>query len=504
MSDKTSLTAILRPAGSLLDRVDSSPNFLSENQALVDQMVSSSVSEATKGSTLLAMFGAGAVSRLTRAGVMSLALGEGGKIVPLLTRGSSYAIALANESATFAGIERGFHPSPASFEKDWARAFINLGSLKLLGGAAEGQNLLLQHLVTDLGMVGGQQVGAQLGVVERPQGGFAQQMIQAEVLNWSQKGGMALIHGLSPDLLPMEKSMDLYLRSRESGLFSQGQSSPFFSQLVPESPGILAVESLKPEEPNDPNIYKMFGDGKSGEGGLGRRILSLLLPQINETVMPEGAGFNVDGKSIFLEVQKLRTSLEDPSKVQPSQIKEYIKRFSELYPGVAGFHDEVFKGLMALQSLCYGSEPSLRKHALKAYKQLLRTANLTAGDPVAYNMAKSYREQCLDLGHVQQKMALQLYKLYIPFFGKGDSELKKEANEIQSLLNYLESAQAMLLPSEVDSELLEEAVSARNAVLIKLPMEEREKVVENTYVDWVSRLYLNVKGKRMPHRGNYG
>jgi hypothetical protein len=270
MSDKTSLGASLRPAGSLLDRADSSPTPLSENQTLVDQIVSSSVSEAAKGSTLLAMFGAGAVSRLTRAGVMSLALGEGSPILPILTRGSSYAIALANESVTFAGIERGFHPSQTSFEKDWARAFINLGSLKLLGGAAEGQNLLLQHLVTDLGMVGGQQVGAQFGIVERPQGNFARQMVQAEVLNWSQKGGMALIHGLSPDLLPMEKSMDLYLRSREADLFPQEKSSPFFPQLAMATvggPEGLLSESKKSEDRKGPSMVFSEGDPE-GEGSI--------------------------------------------------------------------------------------------------------------------------------------------------------------------------------------------------------------------------------------------
>src|SRR5262245_50204734 len=175
MSEKALSAAILRPASgsNLLSRTDTPSSPLSENQNLVDQTVSSSMDEATKGSTLLAMLGAGAVSRLTRAGVTSFALG-GGTLLPLMAQGSSYAIALANESATFAAIERGFHSSQTSFQRDWAKAFINLGSIKLLGGMAQGQNLLLQHLLTDLGMVGGQQVGAKLGLVEKPQGSLAQ------------------------------------------------------------------------------------------------------------------------------------------------------------------------------------------------------------------------------------------------------------------------------------------------------------------------------------------
>src|SRR5262245_66477224 len=100
MSNTASLGAIFHSASNLLDRPASFSAPLSGNQNLVDQTVSSSLSEATKGSTLLAMFGAGAVSRLTRVGVMSLALGDG-TLLPLVARGGSYAIALANESATF-------------------------------------------------------------------------------------------------------------------------------------------------------------------------------------------------------------------------------------------------------------------------------------------------------------------------------------------------------------------------------------------------------------------
>jgi hypothetical protein len=303
MSKKTSLAAILPLSGSsnLLDRAafHFSPS-LSENQTFVDQLVSTSVNESTKGSMLLAMLGAGAVSRLTRAGVMSIALGEG-TVLPMMARGGSYAIALANESAAFAGIERGFHPSQTSFEKDWAHAFINLGSLKLLGGAAQGQNLILQHLLTDLGMVGGQQVGAQFGLVEKPQGGLAQQMVQAEAMNWSMKGGMGLLNGLSPNLLPMEKSLDLYLRSRETNLFSKGQPTlPFFSQLVPEGPGVFSISSLEPEGPKGPDRFAMTGgemedqngdlirtDFSDGSGHAGTDAFYAGLRRVNQKSIPD-------------------------------------------------------------------------------------------------------------------------------------------------------------------------------------------------------------------------
>src|SRR4029434_8127322 len=130
----------------LLDRASStSQTSLTKTQGLIDHTVSSAVDQATQGSTLAALLGAGGAYRLTRAGVLSM--GEGGALLSHLTRGASYALGLAGESATFAAIERSFHASPTSFGKDWARAFVNLGSLKLLGGAAAGQNVILQHLL---------------------------------------------------------------------------------------------------------------------------------------------------------------------------------------------------------------------------------------------------------------------------------------------------------------------------------------------------------------------
>src|SRR4029453_17506092 len=220
----------------LLDRV-SSTSTLSSDQILVDQLVDNSLSEATKGSTLLAMLGAGYAFRLTRLGTMGLPITEGHSLLTTLSRGASYAVALAGESATFAGIERGFHSSRTSFAKDWARAFISLGSIKLLGTAAQGQSLILQHLLTDLGMVGGQHLGAGLGLMEKPQGGLAQQMVQAEAMNWSMKAGQSLLQGLSPKLNTVEKSLDLFLRSQEMDLASPARPHFFYPQFATETAG---------------------------------------------------------------------------------------------------------------------------------------------------------------------------------------------------------------------------------------------------------------------------
>src|SRR5215467_15121418 len=208
----------LSSRASLLDRANShSQNrSLSQVQSEVDGLVGSAVSTVSDEKMMASLFAAGAVGRFIRLGTVAA---SGKSLAPLAIQAMSHVTALAGESAVFAGMERKFaqwegHAPTQSFQKDWARAFLNLGSLKLLGTAAQGQNLFLQHLLTDLGMVGGQQVGAEFGLVEKPQGTLAQQMVQAEALNWSMKGGMALLHGLAPSFLSMEMSWDLATKSQ--------------------------------------------------------------------------------------------------------------------------------------------------------------------------------------------------------------------------------------------------------------------------------------------------
>ncbi|MFO1519443.1 MAG: serine/threonine-protein kinase [bacterium] len=238
---------------SVLDRSNSvSRSAFSENQALVDQLVSNVMNESTKGSTLAAMVGAGWAFRLTRAGLMSaVTLSEGSALLPTLVRGGSYVAAFGVESATFAGIERGFHtlegrPVSHSFTKDWARAAVNLGSIKFFGAFAGSENLVVQHAFTDLGMVGGQNVAHAWGLTEKPEGNLAQQLVQAEVTNWTLKAGMSLVGGMSPGLMSSERSLDLYLRSKEMGFPWQAKDFVFassrFKPAVEGGPIAMAME----------------------------------------------------------------------------------------------------------------------------------------------------------------------------------------------------------------------------------------------------------------------
>jgi formylglycine-generating enzyme required for sulfatase activity len=186
----------------------------------VNGLVSNAISTVSDGKTMASLFGAGLVGRFIRLGAVAAA---GKSLAPLAVQGLSHVTALAGESAVFAGTERKFaewegHAPIQSFQKDWARALINLGSIKLLGGAAQGQNLLMQHLLTDAGMVGGQYAGYAFGVTNKPQGSIAQQLIRAEGMNLGMKGSLALLHGFSPQLFAMERSIDLSLKSQKTNL----------------------------------------------------------------------------------------------------------------------------------------------------------------------------------------------------------------------------------------------------------------------------------------------
>src|SRR4030095_7643867 len=136
-----------RRSSAILDRVSTTQNQpLTEAQALTDGLVSVSIQEGANLKTAAAMLGAGWVGRFPRIGAMSSLPGQ--RILPQLVRGASYVPALAAESAVFAGIERGFHPSRQPFQKDWAQAAVTLTGLKAFGGMTRTQNLIVQHLFT--------------------------------------------------------------------------------------------------------------------------------------------------------------------------------------------------------------------------------------------------------------------------------------------------------------------------------------------------------------------
>ncbi|MFO1519097.1 MAG: phosphoribosyltransferase [bacterium] len=198
-----------------------SETTLTAFQTQVDGMVSQFAHEASNWRALLAMSTGALAYRWARIG--TLALGRGGLPLSIL----SYATGLSGEVVAFEGTSRLLAPADEINPNRWrwsgtggwqqglASSLITFGMLKGAGSLTQGQNLLFQHLFSDLAMVGGHQVASTLHFIPRPEGSFAEQMLHAEVTNLQLGAGMSLLHSFSPGVAAWERSLDLHLRSRE-------------------------------------------------------------------------------------------------------------------------------------------------------------------------------------------------------------------------------------------------------------------------------------------------
>ena|GEM_PF-5412801 len=224
MSD--SIPRAVKPSESILERapLHSSPIFLTETQAHVDQLVTRSLDEATNWKTLAAITAAGAASRWIRLGSLNSAsplLSGGSTAMNSVVRGASSGVALSGESAVFAGMNRTLQPESTthrSFAQDWMKSAVDLGCLKAFGVLGRDQNFILRQLGADLGLVAGEHAAAALGLVPKPQGNFARQMVDAQALNLSLAAGTVLLNRLAPRLSAAEKSADLLLMSPPASL----------------------------------------------------------------------------------------------------------------------------------------------------------------------------------------------------------------------------------------------------------------------------------------------
>src|SRR5262245_12345708 len=277
---RAGVSYLLSSTDSFLERKSRDPQnktTLSEIQTQVDNLVTHSIDQAFGSKTLVAMVAGGFASRFARMGALETTapfLSKGEMILPFLARGNSYAVALGAESFTFAGVNRGLnnlegHRSIQPFTQEWAHAGITLGLLKSFGALTKEQNVLLQHLTTDLGLVAGQNLGAAAQLEPKPQGDFLQQMLSAEAMNWQMKAGMSLVHSLTPGLLPLEKSMDLLLQSQETdGGFKREPTRLFFSRFAfaaEGGPEIALTENGRSKESKESHLSQMSGDG-GGKG----------------------------------------------------------------------------------------------------------------------------------------------------------------------------------------------------------------------------------------------
>src|SRR4030095_2406676 len=205
--------------GSLLFRasLSHSDQALSLIQNQVDRLVGGFVDQATDWRSLGAMTVGGVSYRLGRIGAMSSI-----RAMPL--RALSIGVGLTAEVSAFEITNRSLqnHPSlwrwsgHGGLKQGLLQSLVTFGSLKGFGKLTEGQNLIIQHLAQDTGMVLGHQISGALRITPAPEGSLTEQFLHAEATNFQISAGMALSHELTNGrLLVSERGLNLKLESQE-------------------------------------------------------------------------------------------------------------------------------------------------------------------------------------------------------------------------------------------------------------------------------------------------
>ncbi|MFO1520384.1 MAG: hypothetical protein U1F57_12110 [bacterium] len=273
---------------------------LTSTQSAVDNMVTHFVEEATSAQGLTAMAAGSLFYRVGRLGVLAAGAQTSRVAAPLFNL-ASYGVGLGAEVTAFEGTNRllssigGNNTNPNAWRWSgrggWAEGLtssaLTFGLLKSAGYAAREQNVILQHLVSDLAMVGGHQVTHAVGITPAPEGTFAEQLLHAEATNLQLGAGMSLLHTAAPGLHVLERSLDLSLRAHsalpslrlfEGGSLASGPALAMAegrSRFVPESEGqeidrilrpqVMAMSKIEMGEPAP------VSSGRGREGG-GRTI----------------------------------------------------------------------------------------------------------------------------------------------------------------------------------------------------------------------------------------
>src|SRR5262249_10563652 len=150
--------------------------------------------QATDWRTLAAMTAGGMAYRFGRVGAMTAGAG----------RIASAGIGLGAEVSAFEMTHRSLNSfsGEASFQPNLWRwegqggirqglssSLITFGSLRGIGTLAQGQNVIVQHLLQDTGMVLGHQISGAFGITSRSTESLAEQFLHAEVTNLQLNAG---------------------------------------------------------------------------------------------------------------------------------------------------------------------------------------------------------------------------------------------------------------------------------------------------------------------------
>ncbi|MFO1518467.1 MAG: 1-acyl-sn-glycerol-3-phosphate acyltransferase [bacterium] len=231
---------------------------LTSTQSQVDAMVSGFAEQASDWRSLAAMATGSLFYRVGRMGTLALGARAGQVAAPVINV-ASYGIGLGTEVAAFEGTSRLLATATGdrsnanlwnwSGRGGWrdglASSMVTFGMLKGAGSLGQSQNVLIQHLFSDLAMVGGHQVTGALGWTPHAEGTFAEQMLHAEVTNIQLGAGMSLLHTVAPGLAAFERGLDLSLRAREL---------PSSTESHPETGSILDGMGLALETAGGPSL----------------------------------------------------------------------------------------------------------------------------------------------------------------------------------------------------------------------------------------------------------
>src|SRR5262245_7864094 len=224
---------------------------LSSVQAQTDGLVESFVQQATDWRSLAALMAGGLTYRFGSVEVMGWGVGAplGAPLVGWAQQAAplrvlSVAAGLGAEVTAFEMTNRSLssltgetrsNPNLWRWEgqgglrQGLLSSLVTFATLKGSARVAQGENIVVQHLLQDTGMVLGHQVTASFGITDRPQGTFVEQFLHAEATNLQMSAGMALAHSVAPGIQGLERGLDLSLRSIPSTLSHSPHFGPAFA-----------------------------------------------------------------------------------------------------------------------------------------------------------------------------------------------------------------------------------------------------------------------------------
>ncbi len=233
--------------------------ILSSTQLEINQLINTFISEACDWKTLAAMTVGGLAYRAGKLATL--------KFLPGI---AARAVGLALEAITYRSGEallRGQDLKVAFDPRGLLSTTLDFGLLKGAGKFVQHKNLFLAHALQSGTMVLGHELGANLNLVEREKGTWAQKWINAEIRNIQMIAGMQLVHGVAPGIRTFENELELSVESRKV----EKQSLPLLAKALNIQ---MSAESRDASQPNEISLKDLKNLAVSGDRSA---LLQLLL-----------------------------------------------------------------------------------------------------------------------------------------------------------------------------------------------------------------------------------